>query len=383
VSDTSRTPWWLARREALLALLGGRDCAYVYDLATVRRQAATLRGMRSIARVLYALKANPHPDLLRTVFAAGCGFECVSRPEAERVLESVPGIEREHILFTPNFAPRDEYRWALHQGLRVTVDNLAILRDWSELFAGSEIFLRLDATRGHGHHEKVRTGGRHSKFGVPPEEFAELPAAVAAAGARVVGLHAHGGSGHFELAGWLEPARVLAAEAARFPHVRILNLGGGFGVPDRPGRPPVDLPALDAALAGVAGAKPRFEFWLEPGRFLVAEAGVLLARVTQVKGKGDARYVGIATGMNSLIRPALYGAHHEIVNLSRIDEPATLRCTVVGPICESGDELGRDRLLPRCAEGDVLLIADAGAYGHAMSSHYNLRPPAQEIVVPA
>jgi diaminopimelate decarboxylase/aspartate kinase len=378
----SPAPWWRARRDRLLAILGERDSAYVYDLATVRRQAGILRGMRSIARVLYALKANPHPEILRAAFEAGCGFECVSWPEVERVLEAVPGAGNEHILFTPNFAPREEYRLALERRIRVTVDNLAILRDWSALFAGREIFLRLDATGGHGHHEKVRTGGRHSKFGVPPEEFGDLPSAVAAAGARVVGLLAHGGSGHFELAGWLDPARVLAVEAARYPDARVLNLGGGFGVPDRPGRAPVDFSALDAALAPFAGGAPRFDLWLEPGRFLVAEAGVLLARVTQVKGKGEERYVGVATGMNSLIRPALYGAYHEIVNLSRLDETADMRCTIVGPICESGDELGRDRLLPRCVEGDVLLIADTGAYGHAMASRYNLRLPAQEFVVP-
>lgn len=383
MNEAARSPWWRARRAALIALLGERDSAYAYDLATVRRQAGILRGMRSITRVLYALKANPHPEILRTVFDAGCGFECVSRPELERVLEAVPGAGREHVLFTPNFAPRAEYRWALERGIRVTIDNLAILRDWSPLFSGREIFLRLDVTSGHGHHEKVRTGGRQSKFGVPPEEFGELPAAIAAAGARVVGLHAHGGSGHFDLDGWLKPARVLAAEATRYPGARVLNLGGGFGVPDRPGRAPVDFAGLDAALGSLVPAVPAFEFWLEPGRFLVAEAGVLLARVTQVKGKGEERYVGIATGMNSLIRPALYGAHHEIVNLSRLDEPAVQRCTIVGPICESGDELGRHRLLPRCEEGDVILIADAGAYGHAMSSHYNLRPPAREFVVPA
>lgn len=375
-------PWWRERRAALLELLGVRDCAYAYDLGTVRRQAGVMRGLRSIDRVLYALKANPHPAILRAVSGAGCGFECVSRPEVERVREAVPGASPADILFTPNFAPRDEYRWALEQGLRVTVDNLAILRDWSTLFAGRDIFLRLDATAGHGHHEKVRTGGRHSKFGVPPEEFAELPEAVAAAGARVVGLHVHGGSGHFDPDGWLEPARVLAGEAARHPGVRVLNLGGGFGVPDRPGVSPVDLAALDAGLAEFAAGRPGFELWLEPGRFLVADAGVLLARVTQVKGKGEERYVGVATGMNSLIRPALYGAHHEIVNLTRLDEPVVQRCTVVGPICESGDELGRGRWLPRCEEGDVMLLAGAGAYGHAMSSHYNLRTPAPEFVVP-
>jgi diaminopimelate decarboxylase/aspartate kinase len=377
------TPWWNTRREALLALLGDRDCAYVYDLETIRARAADLRALRAIARVLYALKANPHPAILRVLADAGLGFECVSRAEIERVLAAVPGVSRDRLLFTPNFAPRAEYRWALEQGLRVTVDNLQALRDWAPLFRDREIFLRLDAAAGRGHHEKVRTGGRHSKFGVPPEEFAELAEAVAGCGARVIGLHAHGGSGNFALEAWLEPARVLAACLASFPAAGILNLGGGLGVPDRPGQLPVDLGALDRALGAFKAGHPSLELWLEPGRYLVAEGGVLLARVTQTKGKGTQRYVGVATGMNSLIRPALYGAFHAVRNLTRLGEPDEQICTVVGPICESGDELARDCALPRCEEGDVLLVADTGAYGHVMGSHYNLRPPAPELVMPA
>jgi diaminopimelate decarboxylase/aspartate kinase len=374
-------PWWHAHRDALIGLLGDRDSAYVYNLATVRAQAGKLAGLRSVTHVLYALKANPHAAILEALARAGLGFECVSRAELERVRETLPGIAHERVLFTPNFAPKSEYCWALERGYRVTVDNLQVLRDWAPLFREREIFLRLDATGGRGHHEKVRTGGRHSKFGVPPEEFDELGPAVSAAGARVVGLHAHGGSGNFDLETWLEPARVLASRIAAFPAARILNLGGGLGVPDRPGRPPVDLAGLDHALVEFKSANPVLELWLEPGRFLVAEAGVLLARVTQTKGKGERRYVGVATGMNSLIRPALYGAHHEVRNLTRLDQPASQTCTVVGPICESGDELARDCRLPRCEEGDVLLIADAGAYGRAMASHYNLRSPATELVM--
>jgi bifunctional diaminopimelate decarboxylase / aspartate kinase len=387
-STTSTKPepgatWWRARREELIALLADRDSAYVYDIATVLAQARSLLALPSIARVLYALKANPHPEILRALEGASCGFECVSRAEVERVLQVLPGIECERVLFTPNFAPRDEYRWALAQGFRVTVDNLQLLRAWSPLFSGREIFLRLDATGGRGHHAKVRTGGRRSKFGVPSEEFAELPQATAVAGARVVGLHAHGGSGNFDLAAWLEPARVLATHVARFPGARVLNLGGGLGVPDRPGQAPIDLAALDAALTAFRAEHPGLALWLEPGRFLVAAAGVLLARVTQTKGKGRRRYVGVATGMNSLIRPALYDARHEVTNLTRLDQAAVQTCTVVGPICESGDVLARDCRLPHCEEGDVLLIADAGAYGHAMSSRYNLREPAPELVLSA
>jgi len=141
------------------------------------------------------------------------------------------------------------------------------------------------------------------------------------------------------------------------------------------------LSEFGATLAQLKAAHPKLALWIEPGRYLVAEAGVLLAQVTQLKGKGEVHYVGVATGMNSLIRPALYGAHHEILNLSRIDDPATEVANVVGPICESGDQLGVDRLLPPTEEGDILLIATAGAYGRAMSSRYNLRDPAPEFVI--
>jgi diaminopimelate decarboxylase/aspartate kinase len=173
--------------------------------------------------------------------------------------------------------------------------------------------------------------------------------------------------------------------AQRFPALQFINVGGGLGVPDGPGQPPLDLAKLDTALfaarQGAGSQCAGLKFWLEPGRYLVAAAGALIARVTQLKSKEDVHYVGVATGMNSLIRPALYGAFHEIVNLSRIDEAAVLSANIVGPICESADFLGHDRLLPPTREGDVLLIANAGAYGRSMSSRYNLREPAEEFLL--
>jgi diaminopimelate decarboxylase/aspartate kinase len=337
--------------------------------------------MKSVSRVFYAMKANPHPAILQAIAAAGLSFECVSLGEVERLMLAVPGIAVERILFTPNFAPRSEYQWALSRRLRVTVDNLYVLNQWGDLFKGREIFVRLDPGRGHGHHAKVRTAGVHSKFGVPLFELTELAEVARAAGATIVGLHAHLGSGHFDIASWAETAATLAVAAAQFPDVKVLNIGGGLGVPDRPGRRPLDLAALDQALTPVREAHPIYEIWLEPGRFLVAKAGVLLAHVTQLKGKGATQYLGVATGMNSLLRPALYGAYHEIVNLTRLGEPSAGVWTVVGPICESGDVLGHDRLLPRSVEGDILLIANTGAYGHAMGSNYNLRPPAEELIL--
>jgi diaminopimelate decarboxylase/aspartate kinase len=375
------TPWWRDKRSEVLAALGDREAAYVYHLETVRAAARALRAMGSISRVHYSMKANSHPALLAAVRAEGIELECVARPEAERALGLFPDLDPRRVLYTPNFASREEYAWALERGLQVTVDNLYSLTEWGSLFRDRDIFVRIDTGVGAGHHHHVRTAGAHAKFGVPVEDLERLAREARKVAARVVGLQAHVGSGIFDVTTWQRTARQLAGLAQRFDAVRAIDVGGGLGVPERSEQPGLDLTKLDILLAAVRAEHPRLEFWMEPGRYLVAPAGVLLARVTQLKSKGDVRYVGVATGMNSLIRPALYGAYHEIANLTRLLEPATELVNIVGPICESADVLGHDRLLPPTREGDVILIANAGAYGHCMSSHYNLREPAEELVL--
>lgn len=376
----ARAEWWRQRREALLELMRDRAAAYVYDLETVSARCRELRSMRSISHFAYAMKANSHPQILRRVHAEGVSIECVSRGEIERALSAVQGLDPGSVLFTPNFAAREEYAWAFAKGVRLTLDNLYPLVAWPQVFAGREIFVRLDPGSGRGHHAHVRTGGSESKFGIARGELPELIEAARRSKTRIVGLHAHTGSGIFEIHNWIETAEYLESLRDMFPDVRTWDLGGGLGVPCHSDAPSIDLPKLDRSLDEVRLRNPDISLWMEPGRYVVAEAGVLLARVTQLKAKGDSHYIGIATGMNSLIRPALYGAHHDIFNLSRIDESETLSCDIVGPICETGDVLGRDRALPRTTtEGDVLVITTAGAYGAAMASQYNLRDPAEEI----
>ena len=375
------TPWWTQKADQLIALGHEHGAAYVYDGATVESALDSLKGLGGVNSIFYSMKANNFPEILRIVEASGAGFECVSPGEIRRLLELFPDIDRSRILFTPNFAPHDEYRWGLDLEVWLTLDNLFVLKEWGDTFRGREVFLRIDTGQGRGHHEHVRTAGVHAKFGVPLFELDELAELVREHDVRVVGLHAHTGSGVLNPDSWQPTARCLLDLTARFPEVRYLDIGGGLGVPEKPGQAPLDLAALDQGLATLKAEAGGRELWLEPGRFIVAPAGVLIAEVTQTKGKGEVQYLGVRTGMNSLIRPALYGAYHEIVNLSRRDQAATDIMTVVGPICETGDRLGSDRLLPPASEGDVMLVANTGAYGQVMSSEYNLRERITEIVI--
>lgn len=378
---TPQSVWWLQRRNELLKIADGQLNAYVYDLETVRQSVQRLRDLQSIDRVLYAMKANFNPDVLRLLASLNVDFECVSPGEVEHLLRVVPDLDRTRILFTPNFAPREDYQWSRDLGIQVTLDNLYPLQAWPEIFAGQKIFLRVDPGQGHGHHEHVKTAGDRSKFGIPRFEVDELVSLVEKAGADVVGIHAHSGSGIPEPDSWGQVAIELARIAARFENVSVLDLGGGLGVPGRLGEQPFDLPAMDQALLEVKARLPAYEFWLEPGRYLVAEAGVLLTHVTQLKGKGDRRYIGVGTGMNALIRPALYDAYHEIVNLTRYGDPLIETANIVGLICETGDTFGVDRPMPASRENDVIVIANTGAYGRVMSSQYNLRETPQEILI--
>lgn len=375
------TPWWEIERDRLLDIGKTQSPCYVYHAQTQEKRADQLLALKSIDKIFYAMKANPHESILKTLYQKNIGFECVSIQELQRLLELFPSIEKDRILFTPNFAPKAEYEFAFASGCHITIDSLYPLQNWPELFKGQRIILRIDPGSGAGHHKHVCTGGNESKFGIVRQDIDELRRLIDQCQVKVTGLHTHSGSGILTPELWQETALMLASISEHFPGIQSINLGGGLGVVEKPGQHPLDFEALDSALLAIKARYPSLSIWLEPGRFFVSDSGVILAKVTQRKDKGKVHFVGIETGMNSLIRPSLYGAYHEIVNLTRLHEEKTGFAHIVGPICESGDTLGYDRMLPETREGDILLIANAGAYGHCMSSFYNMRPPAQEISI--
>lgn len=373
--------WWKKKKDTLIRVAEEQSPVYVYDSETILNMIRSLKDMGSLDRLFYSVKANANGEVLNIFYKEGLGFECVSIGEVEYIRELFPAVDADRILFTPNFAPRPEYRQALEEGVHVTLDNIYLLQKWPDLFAGKEFFLRIDPGHGYGHHKHVRTGGVHSKFGIPMFELNEVKSIIEKIGARVKGLHAHLGSGIKEPSSWKQTALILAEAAGFFEDVEVIDVGGGLGIRENEMQSTLELEHVEESLQEFKQAFPQYRLWMEPGRYLVATAGVLLTRITQTKGKGKVRYIGVDTGMNSLIRPALYGSHHTIVNLSRLDEPANQPANIVGPICESGDKLGIDRLFPESEEGDVVLIANTGAYGRVMSSSYNMRLPANEVVI--
>ncbi|MDR1076398.1 MAG: bifunctional aspartate kinase/diaminopimelate decarboxylase [Xanthomonadaceae bacterium] len=376
------TPWWSQRREQLLTLAATGTPRYVYHLPTVRARARGLKAVAAIDFRHYALKANAHPEILKTLAAEGFGMECVSLAELRHVFEALPRIAPEKVLFTPSFAPHTEYEAAFGLGVKVTVDSIEVLRQWPETFRGKTAWLRVDLGRGEGHHEKVRTGGVAAKFGLPVGRIPQFMDAARELDMRITGLHAHLGSGVSSAQHWRSVCDELCGIAGRVGTIETIDIGGGLPIPYSADEEPFDLDAWGAGLAEVKAVHPNYRFAVEPGRYLVAESGVLLAHATQVIEKDGIRRVGLDAGMSALIRPALYEAWHDIVNLSRLGQPEDGQFDVVGPICESSDVLGRRRKLPAStAADDVMLIADAGAYGFVMANRYNLRElPAEEIL---
>lgn len=371
-------PWWITKKSALLDVAKHHGPCYVYDEASLDIAAKSLLSCDNLDQVFYAMKANANENILKRFYSHGLNFECVSLEEVNTVFALFPEIDPKRILFTPNFAPRKEYEDALKLGIHLTIDNLYPFLHWPELLANHALFLRVDPGHGSGHHKYVRTGGTDSKFGIPINQLEQLQSITQKNNITIVGLHAHSGSGILQANNWLDLSILLSSLTELFPAVKHIDLGGGLGIAEKPGQQALDLEKVNQSLSQAKQAYPDTQLWMEPGRYLVGNSGVILAHVTQTKQKGDTTFIGIETGMNSLIRPALYGAYHEIINLTRASESKTMMANIVGPICESGDTLGYSRLMPETCEGDVLLIANTGAYGHCMSSHYNKRPPAQE-----
>ena len=246
--------WWLGQREHLLALATEGTPRYVYDLATVRERARSLSGSTAVDRCFYAIKANPHPSILKTIVNEGFGLECVSQGEFDHVFATLPELAPSRVLFTPSFAPRREYEAAFARGITVTADNIEMLQRWPEVFRGRTVWLRIDLGHGEGHHEKVRTGGVAAKFGLPMTRFDAFLDEARKLGMRISGLHAHLGSGIEDPQHWRGVYAQLAGLADSVGTVETIDIGGGLPVPYTPGAPQFHLTPWRARLGEIKGA---------------------------------------------------------------------------------------------------------------------------------
>lgn len=385
VASRAKPPAWfcaLAPRVFERAAKTHGTPLYVYDAATLRARCRALRAAFPRAQIRYAMKANSNPALLALVREEGLGVDTVS-PWEVRLAREV-GFKKHEIIYSGN-NPSDEELSVVHRaGVTLNVDALSTLDRLGRLAPGAAVSLRLNLEIGGGHHPHVVTAGPESKFGLAREDLPRAFAIARRYGLRIVGLHQHIGSGIFDLnlfVSALEPFFSLASEV---PGLEFVDVGGGFGVPYRLEEAPIDLPAWGAAIGARFESLERalgrkLGLLIEPGRYVVAEAGALLTRVTTLKRTRDRTFVGVDAGMHHLVRPAMYGSYHEVFALNP-REGKRERCFIVGPICESGDVLAEERSMVPPEEGDLLIVGDAGAYGYAMASQYNLRPRPAEVL---
>ncbi len=373
--------------------IGGRSVAalvrkygtplYVYDAKAIKARCAELLAAFPGFDLSYAAKANTHPGVLKLIFAQGFGVEAVSPGEVRAARRA--GVPVTDITFTCSSISEDELASVAGQGVRVHLDSLHQVDAFGQYFPGRKISVRLNQGIGGGHHAHVVTGGPESKFGVDIAHIGKLKKLAAKYGLPITGLHQHIGSNVLDQKIFLRAMKVLLDTALRFPDLERVDFGGGLGVPYGPGVKGMDIKVVgrEAVKARKAfekkyGRPVRMSF--EPGRYPVAEAGYLLVSVTDIKRNPKKTFVGVNSGFNHLIRPAMYGSYHEIVNASRTGGKKE-KVTVAGNICESGDVFARDRLLVMPRIGDILAIKKAGAYGYTMSSDYNLRPKPKEVLI--
>ena len=372
---------------------------WVYDAATIRQRIADLRAFDTVR---FAQKANANIHLLRLMRAQGVVVDAVSRGEILRALAAgytaAPDAQgASGIVFTADLLDRATLDTVVQHRIPVNAGSVDMLDQLGAVSPGHPVWLRINPGFGHGHSRKTNTGGEHSKHGIWHAELPHALAAVQRQGLQLVGLHMHIGSGvdygHLQQ---VCQAMVDLVRRAGVP-VQAISAGGGLSIPYRDGEARIDtahyFSLWDAARRAIASHLGRdVHLELEPGRYLVAESGVLLAEVRATKPMGGNHFTLVDAGFSDLMRPAMYGAWHGMSVLPADPgdtAPRPLRETVVaGPLCESGDVFTQGdgglvlpRALPEARIGDLLVLHDAGAYGASMSSNYNSRPLAAEVLV--
>lgn len=362
---------------------------YVYDEEILRKRCQEMKNLLKYPRfrVNYSAKANTNVELLKIVCSEGLDVDGMS--PGEMYLEMKAGFTPDRITFIGNNVPRRELQFAVDNGILVSVDSLSQLKLLGEINQGGSVYLRINPGIGAGHHAKVVTGGKKAKFGIAIEDLPIAREIAASCDMTIIGLNQHIGSLFLEPDAYVAAAAAILELAADIPSIDMVDLGGGFGIPYRHGTEKrLDLADLGDKLDNLVNAwvsthRP-ITVRTEPGRYVVAECGALLGTVTAVKENYNTFFVGTDIGFNTLVRPVMYDSYHEISIVpahDRIYQEYSKPVFVVGQICESGDILAHDRVLPCCQEGDALIVHDAGAYGFAMASTYNSRALPAEVLI--
>ncbi|MDO5538695.1 MAG: diaminopimelate decarboxylase [Eubacteriales bacterium] len=363
---------------------------YVYNERILRQRCRDLKEMVTYPKFVvdYSAKANCSLAFLQVVKSEGLEVDAMS--PGEIYMERQAGFAPEEIFYIGNNVSAEEMQYAIDAGVYVSVDSLSQLEQFGQIAPGHEVAVRFNPGVGAGHHEKVVTAGKKTKFGVDPKYIPEVKELLKKYDLKLIGINQHIGSLFMNGEAFTASIAALFDIAKQFPGLKFIDMGGGFGIPYKKeeGEAPLDLKdlgeAIDKALYQFAGEYgEQIIFRIEPGRYISAECSVILSKVHSVKYNYDKKYVGCDCGFNVLQRPIMYDSYHGVEVYRGSDEKSEKEESViiVGNICESGDILAKDRVLPEIKKDDVLGILDAGAYGFTMASNYNNRLRPAEIMI--
>lgn len=359
---------------------------YVYDAEKIIHQYRSIKSAFSDAdvKVKYAAKALTNISILKLLKKYGSGVDVVSINEAQLALGA--GFAPEDIMFTPNCVDFEEIMQGVDLGLNINLDNLPMLEKFGQKYGDTyPCCVRLNPHIMAGGNYKISTGHSNSKFGISVYQLPQIMQLADHYKIVINGLHIHTGSEITETDVFLKMAEILFGIARDFPALRFIDFGGGFKVAYKEGDMVTNVYDLGLKLSKAftdfyRSYGRKLELWVEPGKYIVSEAGYLFVKTNVVKSTPSVTFAGVNTGLNHLIRPMMYDAYHEIVNVTNPSGSPKIY-TVVGNICET-DTLGADRKLNEVREGDILAIKNAGAYGYSMSSTYNSRfRPAEVLVI--
>ncbi len=367
---------------------------YVYNEEIIRKSMETVEGVitKYPYTANYSVKANTNIEILKLALDEGLNCDAMSPGEISLLLKA--GFPPEKIFFVSNNVSAEEMQFAIDKGVMVSLDSLDQLDRFGQINPGGRCAVRINPGVGAGHSDKVVTAGKKTKFAIAEEDIDKIFEIADKYDLKIVGINQHIGSGFLDPTPYIDAVTNLLRIADRFENLEFIDFGGGYGIPyhkldDEKPFPMEDFktklePVLDE-FVGRYGKAPLFKS--EPGRYCVAEGSVILSRVQAIKTNSGIKYVGCDTGMNTLIRPAMYDSYHDIEvirNGKVVDRDGNADMETVnvsGPICETGDLIAKGRLLPKAQTGDLLAILDTGAYGYSMASSYNSRPRPAEVMI--